>query len=105
MFPSLDIFKIFADGDLLWRGAFENFLAAQARIQKLALSSPGEYLILDQNTGNRVCLMLPDVSAQASSSQGQLYTSHSNGRAHHGGTRFVRRLSRLFCRGIVDSVQ
>jgi len=28
MFPSLDIFKVFANGDLLWRGAFENFLAA-----------------------------------------------------------------------------
>jgi hypothetical protein len=54
MFPSLDIFKIDSGGSVLWRGAVESFAAAKARIQKLALSSPGEYLILDQNTGNRI---------------------------------------------------
>src|SRR5258708_24834839 len=29
------------------------FVAAKRRIEKLALSSPGEYLILDQKTGQR----------------------------------------------------
>ena len=53
MFHSLDIFKI-DGGNALWREAVESFEAAKACIQKLALSSPGEYLIFDQHTGNRV---------------------------------------------------
>jgi hypothetical protein len=54
MVPSLDIFKIDPYGSVLWRGAVESVEAARACIQKLALSSPGEYLILNQDTGNRV---------------------------------------------------
>ncbi len=61
MFQPLDIFKTNSDGSVLWRGAAESVEAAKARIQKLALSSPGEYLILDQKTGQRV-LVTPDVS-------------------------------------------
>jgi hypothetical protein len=56
MFPSLDIFKIDSGGSVLWRGAVESVEAARARIRKLALSSPGEYLILDQKTGQSVCV-------------------------------------------------
>jgi len=53
MVPPIDIFKI--DGsNALWREAVETFEAAKACIQKLALSSPGEYMIFDQHTGNRV---------------------------------------------------
>src|ERR1700730_14181506 len=65
--PSLDIFKIDPGGRVLWRGAVESFVAAKARIQKLALSSlssPGEYLILDQDTGQRVLVMLLGISPQ-----------------------------------------
>jgi hypothetical protein len=61
MFYPLDIFKTDSDGSVLWRGAEENLIAAKRRIEKLALSSPGEYLILDQHTGQRV-LVAPDVS-------------------------------------------
>ena len=61
MFYPLDIFKTDSDGGVLWRGAVESVEAAKVRIQKLALSSPGEYLILDQKTGQRV-LVTPDVS-------------------------------------------
>ena len=73
--PSLDIFKIDPGGRVLWRGAVESFVAAKARIQKLALSSlssPGEYLILDQKTGQRqrVRVMLKDDSIQARSLKG-----------------------------------
>jgi hypothetical protein len=53
MVPPLDIFKI-DGGNALWREAVESFEAAKACIQKLARSSPGEYLIFDQHTGNRV---------------------------------------------------
>jgi hypothetical protein len=61
MFYPLDIFKTDPDGSVLWRGAAETLVAAKARIQSLALSSPGEYLILDQHTGQRV-LVTPDIS-------------------------------------------
>jgi len=54
MIPSFDIFKIDPYGSVLWRGAVESVEAAKARIQKLALSSPGEYLILNQITGHQV---------------------------------------------------
>ena len=60
-FHPLDIFKTDLDGSVLWRGAVENVEAAKARIQMLAISSPGEYLILDQKTGQRV-LFTPDIS-------------------------------------------
>jgi hypothetical protein len=70
MFHSLDIFKIDPGGRVHWRGAVESFVAAKARIQKLALSSlssPGEYLILDQDTGQRVLVMLLGVDGQTNS--------------------------------------
>jgi hypothetical protein len=54
MLPSLDIFKTLSDGSVLWRGAVESVEAAKARIQTLALSSPGEYVILNQHTGDRI---------------------------------------------------
>lgn len=53
MFQPFDIFKIDSDGTLLWRGAAEDFVTAKRRIEQLALSSPGEYLVLDQKTGHR----------------------------------------------------
>ena len=64
MFQPLDIFKTDSDGSVLWRGAAEDFVAAKRRIEKLALSSPGEYLILDQDTGQRVLVMLLGGSPQ-----------------------------------------
>jgi hypothetical protein len=54
MFQPLDIFKTDSDGGVLWRAAAEDFVSAKSCIEKLALSSPGEYLVLDQHTGNRV---------------------------------------------------
>jgi hypothetical protein len=74
MFPSLDIFKI-DSGGVLWRGAAESIDAAKARIQKLALSSPGEYLILNQNTGDRIRVTPLSVSTQLASVQDVLITA------------------------------
>ena len=72
MVQPLDIFETDSDGSVLWRGAAEDFVAAKRRIEKLALSSPGEYLILDQKTGQRqrVRVMLKDDSIQACSLKG-----------------------------------
>ena len=65
--PSLDIFKIDPGGRVLWRAAVETFVAAKARILKLtlsSLSSPGEYFILDRDTGRRVLVMLLGISRE-----------------------------------------
>jgi hypothetical protein len=53
MVPSLDIFKI-SGGNVIWHDAVATLEAAKARIQKFAVSSPGEYFILDQKTGQRL---------------------------------------------------
>jgi hypothetical protein len=58
----LDIFKTDPDGSVLWRGAAETLVAAKAYIKKWAVSSPGEYLVLNQHTGDRVSILSPDVS-------------------------------------------
>jgi hypothetical protein len=52
MVPSLDIFKISGAG-VIWHGAVATLETAKARIRRLALLSPGDYFILDQNTGQR----------------------------------------------------
>lgn len=72
MFYPLDIFKTDSEGGVLWRGAAEDFVAAKKYVEKLALSAPGEYLILNQRTGQRqrMRVVLPDKSAQASSPNG-----------------------------------
>jgi hypothetical protein len=57
MVPSLDIFRM-ESGDVLWCEAVSTIEAAKARIQKLALSSPGSYLIFDQKTGQRTPVSL-----------------------------------------------
>ena len=53
MTPSLDIFRI-ESGGVLWCEAAATMETAKARIQKIALSSPGNYLILDHKTGQRI---------------------------------------------------
>jgi hypothetical protein len=67
MFHPLDIFKTESDGGVLGRGAAETWVAAKACIKELAISSPGEYLVLDQHTGDNVRMTLPDTSTQAGS--------------------------------------
>jgi hypothetical protein len=53
MIPCLDIFRIESSG-VLWCGAVTTVQTAKDRIQKLADSSPGSYLILNQATGQRI---------------------------------------------------
>jgi hypothetical protein len=52
MIPYLDIFRI-ESGGVLWCGAVTTVETAQDRIKKLAVSSPGSYLIFNQTTGQR----------------------------------------------------
>ena len=62
MVPSLDIFRIESSG-VLWCGAVTTVETARDRIRKLADSSPGSYLILDQTTGQRI-VVTPGSAAQ-----------------------------------------
>jgi hypothetical protein len=50
--PSLDISRI-ESGHLRWCEAVTNMETAKARIEKLALSSRGNYFIFDQKSGQR----------------------------------------------------
>jgi hypothetical protein len=67
MVPSFNVFKIDLIGDVLWRDTAESPVAAKVSIEKLATSSPGEYLIFDQKTGLRVLVTLPGVSTKPGS--------------------------------------
>jgi hypothetical protein len=54
VFPSFDVFKLESSGQVLWKGFEESFRAAKATTQKLMVASPGDYLIVDQCTGQKV---------------------------------------------------
>src|SRR4030088_2008723 len=49
-----DIFQIESGGSMRWLETLEDMDDAKARIQDLGLLSPGEYIILDQQTGNKL---------------------------------------------------
>jgi hypothetical protein len=57
MLETFDIFRIEND-DPLWLGAASTLEKAVARAESLAVSAPGEYLILNQRTGRRISLKL-----------------------------------------------
>ena len=67
MVPSFDIFKIHSIGDVLWRDAVESLVGVKVSIEKLTTSSPGEYVIFDQKTGQKIFVTLPGVSAKRGS--------------------------------------
>jgi hypothetical protein len=56
MIHSFDIFKIQPGGQVCWQGTQESFLTATKHIQRIILSSPGQYIILKQITGDKVVL-------------------------------------------------
>src|SRR5229473_4816898 len=55
MIPPFDIFKVESDGPR-WMEAAENLERAKARVKILATSSPGEYVIADQETGEKISI-------------------------------------------------
>ena len=56
MLAPLDIFVVTPDGKLLWKGTAENFEVAKLSVQKLIESTPGDYLIFSQRTGNKTII-------------------------------------------------
>ena len=58
MLPPFDIFKVESSG-LCWMEAVSDLQRAKARVKVLAASSPGEYVILNQNTGEKISIKPP----------------------------------------------
>ena len=50
--PGFDIFRV-QDSGVLWVGSALTLDEAQEHVRQIAGFAPGEYLLLDQNTGNR----------------------------------------------------
>jgi hypothetical protein len=58
MTASFDIFRMEPEGSVCWLGAAETLEEAKERIRQLAASGEAEFVILDQNTGNRLIVEL-----------------------------------------------
>ena len=52
MIDPIDILRIESSG-VLWVESAKSVACAEARIQQLALSSPGEYIVLEHATGKK----------------------------------------------------
>ena len=52
MIDPVDIFRIESSG-VLWVESATSVASAEARIQQLALSCPGEYIVLEHATGKK----------------------------------------------------
>jgi len=48
------IFKSDPNGTVLWLGTEKDLQTAKARVQTIATSQPGEYLIVDQHAGAKI---------------------------------------------------
>jgi hypothetical protein len=61
MIPAFDIFRIEPSGHVLWQGTQESFLKAKTYVHRIAMSSPGPYIIFNQITGEKVVLDQTDL--------------------------------------------
>jgi hypothetical protein len=51
--PPLDIFRVADDGKLIWMASADNLQSAQRRIRILMASQRSDYVIYDQETGDK----------------------------------------------------
>jgi hypothetical protein len=58
MTPPFDIFQTETSGGVRWLEAAATLEDAKARVEELAARSPGEYLLLNQKTGNKLVIKL-----------------------------------------------
>ena len=54
MLEPLDIFIKVEDGSYVWKAAADSFEAARTKVERFATTSPGDYMIFNQTTGNKV---------------------------------------------------
>jgi hypothetical protein len=67
----IDIFQLEAAG-VRWLEAAPDIEQAKARVKELGAKSPGEYLVLNQRTGNKIVIKSDDVNEAA----GTAFTAH-----------------------------
>ncbi len=60
----LDIFRLESCG-VLWLGSVATLERAKARAQELAVGSPGDYLVLNLETGNKHVIKLGSMEESA----------------------------------------
>jgi hypothetical protein len=60
MVAPFDVFKHEPDGSLCWCGAFPDLETAKTKVRELLKSSPGEYFIFSQSTGNKLYIKPDD---------------------------------------------
>jgi hypothetical protein len=56
MSPILDIFQIEKNGSIVWKGTSETAESALLRVRILWATDPGDYVILNQATGQRTVI-------------------------------------------------
>jgi hypothetical protein len=56
MFPEYDIFRVYSDGITLWLEPAMTMDDAKARIQLLGATQPGDHLIFNQKTAEKISL-------------------------------------------------
>jgi hypothetical protein len=54
--PPFDLFMIETSGSFRWVAATSTIEDAKTRVQELAVKTPGEFILLDQRTGNKMVL-------------------------------------------------
>jgi hypothetical protein len=60
----VDIFRLETSG-VLWLESAATLEGAQARVQELAVRSPGEYVVLDHETGNKHLIKLDGMQGRS----------------------------------------
>lgn len=63
MIPSFDIFRIERDGSVRWCETAGTLEAAEARVRELGESAPGQYVIFNQQSGERTVFGVPSEAA------------------------------------------
>jgi hypothetical protein len=56
MTVQFDIFRTEADGSVVWRGTAAALEEAKAIVRKMAASSPGTYVVMNLQTGNKLAI-------------------------------------------------
>jgi hypothetical protein len=60
MTAPFDIFEAEIGGTVVWLGSAITLEDAKARIEKVAVRTSGEYLVLNQRTGNKLRITLAE---------------------------------------------
>jgi hypothetical protein len=59
MIDLFDIFQAHADGSVRWRESAATIDRATVRIQELAAGAPGDYILVNQQTGTKLIVLDP----------------------------------------------